>query len=187
MTNLYQSQPVSEPPELQNLADTISNLAPGVQTVTFYSQNVGVNQGTYVAYTVQRARRRMLTVEEELHRHAGNALMTERTLIWEFWDSWLQQAGCPNPKPGDYLTDVFGTKYIVVGMEKVALNLQLWSTRCQIRARSALNNFMPYMPLKWSKSMKESAATGTYFQLFPDAKPDDTNTRSQQRSRRLPA
>jgi hypothetical protein len=136
MTNPFQAQPVSGPAELQNLAITISNLAPGVQTVTLYSQNIGVNQGTYTQYSVNRARRRMLTIEEKLHpvvrHHVGNALLVERSLIWEFWDEFLQQAGAPNPKPGDQLIDVFGTKYYIIGMEKVALNLQLFSCLCQI-------------------------------------------------------
>jgi hypothetical protein len=131
MTNPYQYQPQSGPAELQNLADTISNIAPGVQTVLFYSQNTGNAQGTYVTYTVNRARRRMLSIEENLHRRVGNPLITERTLTWEFWDQYLQDAGAPNPKPGDQITDVFGTKYIITSMEQ-KLNLQLFACHCQI-------------------------------------------------------
>ena len=136
MSNPNQYQPQSGPAELQNLAATISTIAPGVQPVTLLSQNPGVNQGTYTAYTVQNARRRMLKVEEKIWKskitHTAAGLLTERTLIWEFWDQYLQAAGAPVPKPGDKLTDIFGTNYYIIGMEKIALNLQLYSCVCQI-------------------------------------------------------
>lgn len=127
-----QYQPQSGPIELQNLAQTISLLAPGVQPITLLSQNIGLGQGTYVEYNIQRARRRLLTKTEVINIRIEEALVTNRTLIWEMWAYYVNLAGAPEPKISDQIYDVFGNVYIITSLLNVNLNLQLFSCMCQL-------------------------------------------------------
>ena len=111
-------------------------LQPGRETVTLKIRQAGEDQGTFLSYTLPRARLKPLTrAEVSLY---GGVLAAHRYRKISIWQESLDNATavapaslpCPVPKVGDVVTGADGTNWVIFEVTSKLL-LQIHECVCE--------------------------------------------------------